>query len=500
MNDLQKISKLDSTPSLQSLASRFSSTDPEYKLLVEANSLYASIDSEIIVIHKFIRDHYSTRYPELETMITGPTEYAKAVAIIGNGPFDNVKELASKSDNILGQPLQDALDKQTLMIVTTEAVRSQGRELSDSQLAIVLRGCEEVFYLDKSRAALSEYVQSRMSMFAPNLTALLGSITAAQLVNSAGGLDGLALKPNCNLASIGSKKQTQAGFARNVGVKQKGFLYYSELFRDVSDDYMKQAMRVVSGKATLAARIDLARQYRDGLKGEDFKSECLDKLDKITGPPLNRGPKALPAPDDKPSRKRGGRKVRKMKEATAQTDLQKARNRLAFGKEEAEAGYGTGEGTIGMGMLGQDNDGRIRALKIDQRTRAKLSKKNQGWGAATPLSGTASSLRGFGQGNGNASVLRGYGIRSTGIGGPSAGTASSIAFTPVQGLELVNPLAQKELKRKREVEEDKWFKGGTFTQVGSASTAATNGGFKVPALPAKTGGNMGPPPVPKKTG
>lgn len=473
---------------------RFSNADPEYKLLVEANSLYASIDNQITIIHKFIRDHYSIRYPELETMITGALEYAKAAAIIGNGPLDNVKELASRSENILGQSLQDTLDKQTLMIVTTEAVRSQGREMSTSQLKTVLQGCEELFYLDKGKTVLSQYVQSRMSILAPNLTALLGSTTAAQLVNSAGGLHGLALKPNCNLASIGTKKQTQFGFARNVGIRQKGFLYYSELFRTVSDEYMKQAMRMVSGKATLAARIDFARQFCDGSKGEEYQQECLEKIDKLTGPPPNRGPRALPAPDDKPSQKRGGRKIRKMKEANAQTDLQRARNRVAFGKEEAEAGYGTVEGTVGMGMLGQGNDGRIRALKIDQRTRAKLSKKNPGWGTETPMSGNASSLRGFGQGSGNASVLRAHGIRSSGVGGSIAGTASSVAFTPVQGLELANPLAQSNMKRKRDAEEDKWFKSGTFTQIGSASIATTNGGFKVPpALSSKTNGNMGPP-------
>jgi U4/U6 small nuclear ribonucleoprotein PRP31 len=65
---------------------------------------------------------------------------------------------------------------------------------------------------------------------------------------------------------------------------------------------------------------------------------------------------------------------------------------------------------------------------------------------------------------------------------------SSIAFTPVQGLELVDPKVRDEMNRKRKADEDRWFKGGTFTQIGgSASSApgagASNGGFKVPALP-----------------
>ena len=198
------------------------------------------------------------------------------------------------------------------------------------------------------------------------------------------------------------------------------------------------------------------------------------------------------------------------------TELRKAQNRVAFGKEEAEVGYGTGEGTVGLGMLGQQDGGRIRATQIDQRTRAKLSKSNKGWGTATPASGTASSLRGFGQsGPGTASVLQARGLRASGVGtslGGSAGTASTIAFTPVQGLELVDPKVQNELSRKRKAEEDRWFKSGTFTQVGgqnknnnndSNTSQGENGGFKVPALLARkkvdTGeGKMGPPPPPSK--
>ena len=182
------------------------------------------------------------------------------------------------------------------------------------------------------------------------------------------------------------------------------------------------------------------------------------------------------------------------------TELRKAQNRMAFGKEEKEAGYGTGDSTTGLGMIGQSNDGRIRGLQIDNRTRAKLSQKHKGWGGSTSISGSASSMRSLGQAGGNID-LRGKGLRTSGVGssiGGGAGTASSLAFTPVQGLELVDPKVQAELSRKRKAEEDRWFQGGTFTKVGGGSSNA-NGGFKVPDLPPNkkvdTGaGKMGPPP------
>ena len=449
-------------------------------------------------MHKFIRDHYSARFPELERLVTTPLEYAKVVTIIGNGPLDseNIKKLQSSTDNPLGVTLKSVLSGPSLMSVTVEATTSKGHELSDEELARVRQACDMVVELYRSKQVLTEYVQSRMNIFAPNLTKLIGSLTAAQLLNAAGGLTSLSKTPACNVPSWGSKKR-QAGLATNIGIWQQGYLYHSEIIRGIPSDLKKQAMRIVSAKLVLAARVDRVHSSPDGSTGEDLKQGCLERLEKLTEPPPNKGQRALPVPDDKPARKRGGRRARKAKEALAMTDLRKAQNRMAFGQEEKEAGYGTGDSTVGMGMIGQQNDGKIRGIQVDQRTRAKLSQKSKGWGGASSIGGAASSIGGFGQANGPD--LRGKGLRASGVGSTvgsasGAGTASSLAFTPVQGLELVDPKMQAEVSKKRKAEEDRWFKGGTFSQVGGSS-----GGFKVPDLPPSkrvdTGSTkMGPPP------
>lgn len=246
-------------------------------------------------------------------------------------------------------------------------------------------------------------------------------------------------------------------------------------------------MKMFANKIVMCARSDCFHQFPDGSEGERLLGECLDRIDKLQQKPLSKGARALPAPDDKPSRKRGGRRARKAKEATAMTELRKAQNRMAFGKEELEVGYGTGDGTKGLGMIGARDDGRLRVAQIDNRTRAKLSAKSKGWGGASSLTGgSASSLRGLAAGGaGNISLAAGgKGLRTSGVGttvgSGMAGTVSSLAFTPLQGLELVDPKVQADLSRKRKADEDRWFKGGTFTQVGSS---ASDGVFKKPDLP-----------------
>lgn len=452
--------------------------NPEYQLLKEANEFSTQIDGEVQAVHKFIRDNYSLRFPYLEELVKNPVDYAKTVAILGNRPLDDIKNIAQDTDNIIGAPLKGILDAPTLMVITVEATRAGGRELQDIELAAVMTACKLLLNLDKSKHILTDYVQSRMSVFAPNLTELIGSLTAAQLINYAGGLAGLAKTPACNIAPLGSNKASGLGLATNIGIRHQGFLYHSPILEAIRPDLKKQGLRIVSAKVILAARVDMVHSAPDGSTGRQLKDECERRLDKLTEIPANKGVRALPAPDDKPARKRGGRRARKAKEATAMTEIRKAQNRMAFGKEEKEVGYG--DSTKGMGMIGATDTGRLRAQQIDPKTRAKLSKKQgAGWGGDTTL-GAASSLKGFGAG-GTATSLRAQGLRTGGVGLQGSGM-SSVAFTPVQGLELVDPRAREEAYRKRKAEEDRWFKGGSFTQLGGKTDAA---GFKVPALPVK---------------
>lgn len=500
---LQKIEYYKSLPPGQQTRNIGNIEDnPEYQLLTKSNTLSTGIDGEIILVHKFIRDHYSTRFPELETLIQNPLDYAKTVAIIGNGPMEDIRKISESSDNLVGQSLKQVLDGPSLMVVTVEATTTTGTDLSEPELAAVRRACQMTLKLDNAKKVLTDYVQSRMSMFAPNLTCLIGSLTAAQLINYAGGISGLAKTPACNIPPLGNKKSARAaGLATNVGIRNQGVLFQNDIIRAVPQDLKVQAMRILSAKVVLAARVDSAHESPSGEQGLEFAEQVEKRINKLSEAPPNSGVKALPAPDDKPSRKRGGRRVRKMKEATAMTDLRKAQNRMAFGKEEAEVGYGTGDGTKGLGMIGAQDDGRVRAQQIDNRTKAKLSKKNPGWGGATPASGTATSLRNFSGGLSTPGALKAQGLRTSGVGpsglktqvGNTGGTASTIAFTPVQGLELVDPKVREEMNRKRKAEEDRWFKSGTFTQLGGAGTSAAptgpvkvdSAGFKVPQLPIK---------------
>ncbi len=357
---------------------------------------------------------------------------------------ETMKKMPHSTDNPLGVSLDSVLDRPTLMIVTTSAITTKGYEMPQDELGRVVLACQMVIKMDRAKKTLTEYVQSRMNIFAPNLTALVGSLTAAQLLNEAGGLTGLSKTPSCNIPAWGSRRGANAGaLATNVGIRQQGYLFQSPIIRAIPSDLKKQALRIVSAKLVLAARVDRIHSSPDGSTGEELKEACLERLDKLQEKPLNKGVRALPVPDDKPARKRGGRRARKAKEATAMTDLRIAQNRMAFGKEEKEVGYGTGDSTAGMGMIGAANDGRVpgHADRPADARAAERQEQGLGWHRLVRQRRRRLFAEGLRPAVGRqpGSSRKGAADISVGTSLGSGGTVSSLSFTPVQGLELVDP-------------------------------------------------------------
>lgn len=87
----------------------------------------------------------------------------------------------------------------------------------------------------------------------------------------------------------------------------------------------------MAAKCTLAARVDASHQSINGEIGLQFKEEIEKKLDKLQEPPPVKFAKPLPKPIEISKKKRGGKRVRKMKERYAMTEFRKQANRLNFG-------------------------------------------------------------------------------------------------------------------------------------------------------------------------
>jgi len=392
--------------------------DPEYQLIVEANNITVEIDNEISIAHKFVRDIYYKRFPELESLVQLPLEYVKTVKELGN----NIDR--SKNNEVLQQILTPA----TIMVVSVTASTTQGQKLNKEELDRVMEACDMAIDLTGCKERIFEYVESRMSFIAPNLSIITGASTAAKLMGAAGGLTNLSKMPACNILLLGAHKRALSGFSTKIVMPHVGFIYNCEIVQKTPPDLRKKASKLVSGKCSLAARVDSFHESSDGSVGDTLRTDIEQKLDKLQEPPPVKLIKALPAPIDGGRKKRGGRRYRKMKERLGMTELRKASNRMTFGEIEEDA-YQEDLG-MSLGQMGKKSSGKIRGPLIDSKTKARISKtlqqkiqKQQVWGGSTSVKKQVS------------------------------GTASSVAFTPLQGLEIVNPQAAE----KRVITNQRYF-------------------------------------------
>jgi len=377
--------------------------DPEYDLINRCNVLVREIDDEIVNVHRFVKDVYSKRFPELESIVPTPLEYMQVVQRAGNS-----KDLAQVD-------FTDILPNTSIMAITVAFSMSQGSLLPPQEVGKVDGACDEAFTLNDSKRDVLLYLESRMSALAPNLSALLGAALAAKLMTAAQGLVNLSRMPAQNIMLVGSTKKTAVGLGTASTGSSIGLVYFSDLVMMTPRPYQNRAIKLVAGKCALAARVDAFREATLGQVGTQLREKILESLAKAQEPPPAKQKKPLPAPDDRAKPKRGGKRFRRMKEKYGLTDFKKSINRVNFGpsveedvsQESFEMGYGTIKREEGTGY------GSIRPHEKKQKDSDLKAIKRQRQAAAA---------------------------------GARDGMSSSLAFTPVQGIELANPLAAKEKK------------------------------------------------------
>ena len=396
--------------------------DPEYKLIVSANNTVLKIDSEIYLIHKFIRDRYCKRFPELESLVPMAQDYINTVLILRN---DLSK---AKTSEELAQILNPA----SIMVVSVSAATTTGKELEENVVESVVEACQMAKDLLDVKAKILAYVESRMSLIAPNLSAIVGASIAAKLMGISGGLTGLSKMPACNIQVLGAQKASMSGFSSIAVNPHCGLVFQSEIVQQTVPDLKRKAAKLIAAKASLAARVDSNHSCASGSIGLQFREEILSKLTKLNEPPPVKQAKALPAPIDAPRKRRGGRRFRKMKARLGETELRKQANRMNFGEVEddlVQEDLGFTLGNIGK----SSQTGGIRMAQIDKKTEVKLSKSLQRKLAKDQVHGGRTTVR-----------------------QQISGTASSVAFTPLEGLEIKNPNAMNE-GSSGSAKDDKYF-------------------------------------------
>jgi U4/U6 small nuclear ribonucleoprotein PRP31 len=81
---LEKIQSFDGSKSSEFYSSGPVEQFPEYQLIVQSNNFLVELENEISLVHKKLQDLYAPRFPELESILPNPKQYAQVVRLMGN--------------------------------------------------------------------------------------------------------------------------------------------------------------------------------------------------------------------------------------------------------------------------------------------------------------------------------------------------------------------------------------------------------------------------------
>lgn len=325
-----------------------SSNEPEIIKTLNEIQQYCKVISEKCYFE--LTEIYEDKFSELKSILRLPHQYAQCISLLEQGlELEQVvlrfEELCSTSRELI-----------MVLNMSLRADYKGNYKLTDTNKKSLHKLTSIIFEAHDIIRFVSVEIANRIGEIAPNLCALLGTNTASLLVSHTGGLLQLSKIPSCNIANIG-KKNTKDHNILNFS-NPGGYIFQNELVQNQPIENHKQMMRMLSSKVSLAARVDAGLKTGDNNNklGKQWRVEIEEKIKKIRAPPNISVVKALPIPEDKPKKKRAGRKFRKYKEQFKLSGTRQLQNRMVFGKQEATI-YDTFGDEVGLGMTSQRKNG-----------------------------------------------------------------------------------------------------------------------------------------------
>ena len=320
----------------------------------------------IIILNKYIsegisilKELYSPYFPDLPTIVTNSFEYVKSIKVIEenklllkNDTKSGIKQLKQELSFLPNNVLMTL----TFMLSSSNVINSSQDNSLEEQIK---KNYEKILEIFNQKNILLNFISNHMKYLAPNLTLLLGPEISAKLVTEAGGLGPLARTPSGNILNMGRHELNLEGFS-TMNKFNNGYLTELKEYKNAVDSMKIKVLRRYANKTALAARKDafLNRSKNNGNNnkenyGTELKKIIADKVEKIKNDVQPILKKPLPRPDDKPSKKRGGKRVRGIKKKFELTEVRKLKNRMKFGEPEAEyRDTGVGFGMLGVGGIG----------------------------------------------------------------------------------------------------------------------------------------------------
>ncbi len=243
-------------------------------MVIQSIALLDQLDKDLNTYSMRIREWYSYGFPELKNIVKDNYQFARCAALIqdknslfGEGSSEKVGKLVE----IVGE--QDTADA-----VVAAAKTSMGMECSPIDMINVINFTQRMVRLAEYRKQLSLYLNDKMNIVAPNLSALIGDTVAARLISKAGSLTSLAKAPASTVQILGAEKALFRALKTKGNTPKYGLIYASTFISRADSKNKGRVSRYLANKCSIASRIDSFSDEPSSAYGEVLRDQVEERL------------------------------------------------------------------------------------------------------------------------------------------------------------------------------------------------------------------------------
>ena len=230
-------------------------------MIVQAIALLDDLDKELNTYAMRVKEWYGWHFPEMGRIVNDNLAYARVILKMGMRSNTSNAELAE----ILPEEIEAA--------VKSAAEVSMGTEITPDDLDNIQALAEQVVSFTEYRSQLSQYLSSRMSAIAPNLTALVGDLVGARLIAHAGSLMNLAKSPASTIQILGAEKALFRALKTKHDTPKYGLIYHASLIGQATGKNKGKIARMLATKTALGLRVDALHEWDVDGEGHDLVAE-----------------------------------------------------------------------------------------------------------------------------------------------------------------------------------------------------------------------------------
>jgi len=260
-------------------------------MIIQAIALLDQMDGDLNTFAMRVKEWYSYHFPELRIIVKDNYMFARCAAFIQDKrtlfpptvSHDDDQEMEmehaqeDRTDKLPGL-IEIVGDDEMANTICAAAKTSMGMECSPVDMINIINFTQRMVRLAEFKKQLTLYLTEKMSIVAPNLSALIGDTVGARLISKAGSLTNLAKAPASTVQILGAEKALFRALKTKGNTPKYGLIYHSTFIGRAAAKNKGRISRYLANKCSIATRIDSFSDEPTRVYGEKLRDQVEERL------------------------------------------------------------------------------------------------------------------------------------------------------------------------------------------------------------------------------